>query len=305
MSHLPRFPWGRDSPDPLPNREKGGLWQGFGYGRTDMPDPSPTVDIDFTAQMRALVIEAEQAQGEKDGKPADRRANGDLPHTAPEIALGQLLRPVLMGLESLMRSQSVQNMALDRLEKALEAHAGVPEVLSEARQSLDQRSALNRVMFDALHGELKRYKDDFLLESIIRPVVRDLISLYDDARELHRQLSHGKAGIETQKVTREMTILKTLEDNLEHHIQYMLEVLERMEVRIVPQQLGKLDKRNQKVVAREPALKEEDDLIVIRSVRPAFSWRNRLFRPEEVVVMKWGLSGETANDGAAPETTSA
>ena len=95
-----------------------------------MPDTSPTVDIDFTAQMRALVIEAEQAQGEKDGKPGERRANGDLPQTAPEIALSQLLRPVLMGLESLMRSQSVQNMALDRLEKALEAHAGVPEVLS-------------------------------------------------------------------------------------------------------------------------------------------------------------------------------
>jgi molecular chaperone GrpE (heat shock protein) len=285
--------------------QKAKQWQGFRYGRTDMPDPSPSVDIDFTAQMRALVIEAEQAQGGKDGKPAERRANGDLPQTTPEIALGQLLRPVLMGLESLMRSQSVQNMALDRLEKALEAHAGVPEVLTEARQSLDQRSALNRVMFDALHGELKRYKDDFLLESIIRPVVRDLISLYDDARELHRQLCHGRAGLPTEKVTRELTILKTLEDNLEHHIQYMLEVLERLEVRLLPQQMGKLDKRNQRVVAREPAPKEDDDLVVIRSVRPAFAWRNRLFRPEEVVIMKWGLSAETANDGAAPEATSA
>jgi molecular chaperone GrpE (heat shock protein) len=197
-------------------------------------------------------------------------------------------------------------MALDRMEKALEAHASVPEVLSEARQSLEQRSSLNRVMFDALHGELKRYKDDFLLESIVRPVVRDLISLYDDARELHRQLCQGRAGFEAANTaTRELTILKTLEDNLEHHIQYMLEILERLEVRILPEQLGKLDKRNQKVVAREPASNENDDLVVIRSVRPAFAWRNRLFRPEEGVSMKWGLSAESANDGDAPEATSA
>jgi len=35
-------------------------------------------------------------------------------------------------------------------------------------------------MFEALHTELKTYKDAFILESVLRPVIRDLISVYDD-----------------------------------------------------------------------------------------------------------------------------
>jgi hypothetical protein len=73
-----------------------------------------------------------------------------------------------------------------------------------------------------------------------------------------------------------------------------------MEVRILPPHTGKLDKWNQKVVAREAATREDDDLVVIRSVRPAFSWRDRLFRPEEVVVLKWRLSPDSTPDDEAP-----
>jgi molecular chaperone GrpE (heat shock protein) len=269
-----------------------------------MPDASPTVDPDFSAQMQALVIEAEQARGDKPDKNGERRAPAGSPaQMAPEIAMAQLLRPIFLGMESLMRSQSVQNLALDRLEKALENHASVPEVLNDARQSLDQRNVVNRAMFEALHADLKRYKDDFLLEAVVRPVVRDLVSLYDDAHELYRQFCRGIADSAANgEPAHAMGVLKTLEKNLEHHIHYLLEVLERMEVRMLPPQLGKLDKRNQRVVAREAATREEDDLVVIRSVRPAFSWRTRLFRPEEVVVLKWGLSADGANDADAQDS---
>ena len=269
-----------------------------------MPDASSTEESDFSAQMQALVIEAEQARGDKTQKNGEKRGGEPL-QTSTQAALQQLLRPIFLGMESLMRSQSVQSMSLDRLEKALEAHASVPEVLHDARQSLDQRNVLNRALFDALHAELKGYKDDFLLAAVVRPVVRDLISIYDDSRELHRQFSQGQAEIaEADEDSRAATLLKTMENNLEHHMHYMLEVLERLEVRIVPPLTGKLDKRNQKVVAREPAAREEDDLVVARSVKPGFTWRDRLFRPEEVVILKWGLAADSANDGETQESTS-
>jgi molecular chaperone GrpE (heat shock protein) len=271
-----------------------------------MPEASPTVDPDFSAQMEALVIEAAQSRGEKSPKNGDRRANAEAAATSPEIAFAQLLRPIFAGMESLMRSQTVQNMALDRLEKTLEGHAGVPEVLNDAKQSLDQRNVVNRAMFDALHTELKRYKEDFHYEAVVRPIVRDLLSLYDDARELYRQICHGGTQCAAAGETKlAVGVMKTLQNNFEHHIHYLLEVLERMEVRILPPHVGKLDKWNQKVVAREPATREDDDLVVIRSIRPAFSWRDRLFRPEEVVVLKWGLSQDSTNDADAPESRSA
>ena len=256
--------------------------------------------------MQALVIEAEQAREDKTHKNGEKRGGPDPLQTSSQAMLQQLLRPIFLGMESLMRSQSVQNMALDRLEKALEAHSSVPEVLHEARQSLDQRNVLNRSLFDALHAELKGYKDDFLLAAVVRPVVRDLISIYDDARELHRQFAQGVAEVaDGDPNVRATALMKTMENNLEHHMHYMLEVLERLEVRIVPPLTGKLDKRNQKVVAREPATREEDDLLVLRSVKPGFTWRDRLFRPEEVVILKWGLAADPANDGDTQESTSA
>ena len=270
-----------------------------------MPDASPTVDPEFSAQMEALVIEAAQTRGEKPHKNGERRSATEPAQTAPEIALAQLLRPIFAGMDSLMRSQSEQSEALQRLEKTLVVQAEIPEVIQEAKHSLDQRNVVNRAMFDALHAELKRYKDDFHSETVLRPVVRDLLSLYDDARELHRQACRGSMDCSADGETVESGVLKTLEKNLEHHIHYVLEVLERMEVRILPPQVGKLDKWNQKVVAREPATREEDDLQVIRSVRPAFSWRDRLFRPEEVVVLKWGLSSEPAHDADEPDSSPA
>ncbi len=256
--------------------------------------------------MQALVIEAEQAREDKSHKNGEKRGGQEPLQTSTQAAMQQLLRPILLGMESLMRSQGVQSMVLDRLEKALEAHASVPEVLHDARQSLDQRNVLNRALFDALHAELKGYKDDFLLAAVVRPVVRDLISIYDDSRELHRQFAEGVAVVtDGESSSHAATLMKTMENNLEHHMHYMLEVLERLEVRIVAPLTGKLDKRNQKVVAREPATREEDDLVIARSVKPGFTWRDRLFRPEEVVILKWGLVADPAHDGDTQESTPA
>ena len=271
-----------------------------------MPEALPTVDPDFSAQMQALVIEAEQVLGEKQQKVGERRSIAMPPQTSPEIALAQLLRPLLLGMESLMRSQNVQNLSLDRLEKSMESQATATDVLSDARQSLDQRNVVNRAMFDALHAELKGYKDDFLLEALMRPVVRDIISLFDDARELQRQLVQGSAESAAAGETGQAAgVLKSVESNLEHHIHYLLEVLERMGVRRLPPRTGKLDKFNQKVIAREAATRPEDDLVILRAIRPAFSWRDRLFRPEEVVILKWGLAAESPNDADAPDSSPA
>ena len=270
-----------------------------------MPDPLPTEEADFSAQMQALVIEAAQVQEEKSHKSGEKRVAADSTSPSP-IPLAQMLRPLLLGIEALMKSQGTQSLTLERLEKSMGTHASIPEVLNDARQSLDQRNVISRAMFDALHAELKQYKDGFLLESLLRPVVRDIVTLYDDAREIHRQICTTIVDLKNSPMSQPFVgFLENLSKNLEHHIHYVLEVLERMEVRVNPPLAGKLDKRNQRVVAREPAATEEEDLMIARSVRPGFSWRERLFRPEEVVVKKWGLSAETPHDGDVQDPPSA
>jgi molecular chaperone GrpE (heat shock protein) len=260
-----------------------------------MSDVSPTVATDFSAQMQALSIEAESARGDRPPKPGEKRPADDRAGS-PAFSMQQMLRPVLLGLESLMRTQHAQAQTLERLERAVGNYAAVPAVLGEARQAVEQRNVVNRAMFDALHGELKGYKDDFMLETAVRPVVRDLISLYDDNDEILRQV---RAAI-AEDPNGSSALLDHLCQNLEHHGHYIREVLERMEVRPLEPHLGKLDKRNQRVVAREPAESEDQDLIIVRSVRTGFLWRGKVVRPEEVVIRKWGITTAAPGDDEAP-----
>lgn len=259
----------------------------------EMPDTSPLEDTDFTAQMQALAMEAEHA------KAAPKSAEKRVEPSSPTLALAQLLRPVIVGLESVMKVQGEQSAALQRLEKVIgepkemPALDQIPAILAETKGVLENKNSVSRAMFDALHSELKGYKDDFIRESVARPVVRDLISLYDDIRELHRQFADAVMQVGAGPAA---AAVERVQKNLEHHVHYILEILERMEARVVPALGGKLDKKTQKVVAREPAATEAEDLMIARSVRPGFIWRERLFRAEEVVVKKWGASEAGAEE---------
>ena len=250
------------------------------------------------AQAREGKVSEERTQ-----KATDKHADAEAPNSTPPLGLLQLLRPLLVGMETVMRAQNSQSQSIERLEKALTGGVPLPEILSDATKSLDQRNVVNRAMFDALHAELKGYKDDFLLESVVRPVIRDLLSLYDDTRELLRQVEHAASDQELSKMHSEL--LETLTTNLTHHIHYVLEILERMDVRVMPEHTGKLDKRAQRVVAREPAASPEEDLDVVRSIRPGFIWRDRVIRPEEIVVKKWGVPTKPPDDAPVPDGDSA
>ncbi len=63
----------------------------------------------------------------------------------------------------------------------------------------------NQKLFDALHAELKGYKDNFLFDSLQKPFIRDLVSLFDDLSDVHAQMAKrleaapdGKDGEDTR-----------------------------------------------------------------------------------------------------------
>ncbi len=54
-------------------------------------------------------------------------------------------------------------------------------------QRLGSVESANSKLFDALHAELKGYKDNFLFDALQKPFIRDLVSLFDDLSALHEQ----------------------------------------------------------------------------------------------------------------------
>lgn len=256
-------------------------------------------EADFELQMQSLAEEAQQFLGGGERPVGDKRS---------QPSFLEFLRPLVLHMETLSRAMTENTMAIARLEEtagaqaarleeAAGAHAGVPRMISSIHDTIDQKNKLNQKLFDALHGELKDYKDAFLLEVFHRPIAVDLITLFDDLSELHRQAKMFAAEQGTQAAAsrcagggacaQAMEQVRNLGTNLDHAVHSVLEVLARMEVRRVPPCVGKLDKQKQRVVSLQLARTREEDMQVAASLKPGFLWRERLLRPEEVVVKKW------------------
>ena len=61
---------------------------------------------------------------------------------------------------------------------------------------------------------------------------------------------------------------------------------------------GKLDKRSQKAVAVELTENPDEDQDIVKSNKRGFQWRERIIRPEEVVIRKWKEIPKKADDSA-------
>jgi len=235
---------------------------------------------DFDLQMRSLAEEAQQFLDV--GTPGKR----------PETALVDFLGPLLQRMETLGRAVTENTMAIMRIEETVLAQSNIatlPRLITTLHDDLENRNGVNQKLFDAMHEELRGYKDGFLLEILHRPIIRDLILLYDDLSDLHRRTAATLANSKPESVEGHATRdqLKVLATNLDHIVDSLLEVLARMDVRRVAPATGKLDKVNQRVLSVQPAESPADDLVVAASLKPGFLWRERTIRAEEVVVKKW------------------
>jgi molecular chaperone GrpE (heat shock protein) len=195
------------------------------------------------------------------------------------------------GLEAITRATGENTQLLAKLDKAssevAEPLQQLPVVVAELQGVIEKKDALSKQMFDALHEELRGYKDGFLLESVHRPMIRDLITLYDDASEIHRQMQAALVAESDHGGGPMWDRLKTIEVNVQHNLDFILEVLARLEVAQLPVGTGKLDKRTQRTLAVEITENPEEDMDVVQVVKRGFLWRERVVRPEEVIVKKW------------------
>jgi molecular chaperone GrpE (heat shock protein) len=153
--------------------------------------------------------------------------------------------------------------------------------MDEQLTAIRSTESVNQRLFDSLHEELLKYRDNFLHESLQKPFIHDLVHLFDDLLKLAGQLrsaadaerGHGSAS--------------QWRDNLENAVHSLVEILERFDVKeIEPKE--HVDRAMHKVVSFEPAdFPEEDGRIVMR-VKRGFVWRGKLIRPEEVIAKRFG-----------------
>ncbi len=265
-----------------------------------MVEPQPDNISDLPDTANAGAGETGTPANVRPMKPANNHAAEDAGDGAAErVNFQQSLRPILHGVEAMARAQFEQVGVLDRVEKMMQAQNGVTKVLTDTRAALEQRNVVNRAMFEVLHGELKTYKDAFVLEAVLRPVIRDIISLYDDIFEIHRQLAlaldsqEQRGGLSGSALILFENVAAPAKQ-LEHNRDAILEVLERLDVTLTAVGTGKLDKLSQRAVSVEFTDSQEQDNDIVKIIKRGFMWKDRVIRPEEVVIKKWKGASQPA-----------
>ena len=256
-----------------------------------MPDARPQPnDFDFDGEMQAL---ANQAQSRSASNGMSRAERGET-----LLALGQLIRPLAAELETLKRTNAEQTTMLVALGKILNAQpaAATLETISQQMQRLNSVESANSKLFDALHAELKGYKDNFLFDALQKPFIRDLVSLFDDLSAMHDQIVKRLAA-DDGPAGEDKVFLQTLAGNAENQVHHMIEVFLRMDVTLYRSAPGApVDKKTHRIMSFEPAAAKDDDGVVARSVRPGFFWRERPIRPEEIVARRWKATANPPAD---------
>jgi molecular chaperone GrpE (heat shock protein) len=232
---------------------------------------------EFAAVMKLLSAEAEKTPPA--GAPENGENASNKTGAADILGVFHLLNDRIQRLETALsdRIDQLANSIPQPSADLLQQFQKVDEQLSAIRST----ESVNQRLFDSLHEELLKYRDNFLHESLQKPFIHDLVHLFDDLTSLSSQLQsaaedEGKRGAVAQ-----------WRDNLENAVLSLLEILHRFEVKEI--EAGEsVDRALHKVLSYEPADYAEEDGRIVMRVKRGFQWRGKLIRAEEVIAKRFG-----------------
>jgi molecular chaperone GrpE (heat shock protein) len=235
---------------------------------------------EFAAVMKLLSAEAEKKP------PAGAPENGE--NASDETGAKEILNVFHLLNDRIQRLETALSDRIDQLANSSPQPAlGGSDLLQQFQKVDEQLSAIrstesvNQRLFDSLHEELLKYRDNFLHESLQKPFIHDLVHLFDDLTSLSSQLQSA-AGAEGKRGP-----VAQWHDNLENAVLSLLEILHRFEVKeIEPGE--KVDRALHKVLSYEPADYAEEDGRIVMRVKRGFLWRGKLIRAEEVIAKRFG-----------------
>src|SRR5256714_8040960 len=168
-------------------------------------------DDDFASTMQELSAAATRAREE--GRSSD---------FASPLRDCRTVTETVQSWESALPRRIEQIASIILPAHATEAAAQFQKI-EESLEAIRASESVNHRLFDSLHEELLKYRDNFLYESLQKPFVRDLIVVYDDLTTLAAQLKTASEGRKSDRLMR-------WQDNLGNAIHALMEVFHRLEV---------------------------------------------------------------------------
>lgn len=161
------------------------------------------------------------------------------------------------------------------------------------RKKLDELEALFRERisqdetqkkaFDLLYQELRQYKDDFVFQ-LEKPFLLDLLLFYDSLSWFQQSLQKNEMSPEV------------VQDSFQYLVDEFLELLYRRD--IAPcDPVDRFDRKLHKAVRVTRADSAEDDWRIRAVLKRGFLRGDRVLRPEEVAVARFGTDIDPKDSG--------
>ncbi len=266
-----------------------------------IPPTKKTIAIRRTAQQTRLVrlenslnsdISASKLT-ENISSPVKKTSSSQEPTGSEDIS--ETIQKLVQSVGSISLATQENQRQYAAIASSLEKQSGALPKLEALQKHLDQSHKVetaNQRLFDVMHSELKGYKDNFLFDALQKPVIRDLLALFDDlcgqARRVGRFLKEN--AMEPDSTVNWSAELQSSQDNINNTVFFIIEVLNRLDVVMLDGDNTVLDLKLHKVVGVEPTSDPAEKNQVVRVVRPGFTWNDRVLRPTEVIIKKYTAS---------------
>ena len=128
--------------------------------------------------------------------------------------------------------------------------------------------------FDQLYADLENLKRDKEFENL-RPLFTDLILFYDRIKNIEEGLSNENNDLKS-----------SFSSTIESISTELIEILEKRDVKIIRSSSSTFDPKIQKAIDVHNTNDEDMKNKVIKIIRKGFMYRDRILRPEEVIIEK-------------------
>jgi molecular chaperone GrpE len=262
------------------------------YTAIEIPAPKKTVSVRRSASETRLVrmLSDESAAKSKNSESAPASTK-KAPAAGKDDDLVETMQKLLKSVGAISLATQENQRQCSAIASSVEKQSSALPKLDALQKHLDQSHKVetaNQRLFDVMHSELKGYKDHFLFDALQKPVIHDLVTLFDDlcgqTRRMDRFLKANEAPDELSAAWK--TELKASYDNISNTVFFIIEVLNRLDVTMLDGDKATLDLKLHKVVGVEPTDRPEEKNQIARVVRAGFLWKDRVLRPIEVIIKK-------------------
>ena len=158
------------------------------YDAVNLPTPKKTIPIRRQSHQTRLVrINLnESVEAPAPAQESIRTPMKNPPAEEPSVKDGNMadaMQKLLKNVGTISEAAQESQRQYASIAQSLEKQSTALPKLDALQKHLDQSHKVetaNQRLFDVMHGELKGYKDNFLFDALQKPVIRDLLAIFDD-----------------------------------------------------------------------------------------------------------------------------